>query len=61
MAISEYRKIQIEQRELDRQLENIVDRKIKERKDASKVSYCMHTPRAVLRRLGDRSRPRTWL
>lgn len=61
MAISEYRKIQIEQRELNRQLDDVVKCKIKKRKDNHEASYFIHTPKAVLHRLGDRSCPRTWL
>ncbi len=60
MAMSEYRKIQIEQRELDRKLDEIAARRAKERKAASKISYCMHTPKEAMRRLGERSRTRSW-
>ena len=59
MAMSEYRKIQIEQCELDRKLDEIAARRAKERKEASKISYCMHTPKEAMRRLGERSRSRT--
>lgn len=58
MAISEYRKIQTEQRELARKLDEIVVRKATEKSTINKASYCMHTPKEVMRRLGENSRSR---
>ncbi len=56
MAITEYRKIQIEQRELDKKLDEIAEKKSKERCKKRRLSYAMHTPPEVLRNLGNRSK-----
>lgn len=58
MAISEYRKIQIEQRELDRRLDEIAMRKAQQRSSGRKASYCMHTPKEAMQRLGKKSQSR---
>lgn len=52
--MTEFRKIQIEQRELDRKLDEIAAKKAKERQEQNRLSYCMHTPLEVLRNLGKR-------
>lgn len=54
MAISEYRKIQIEQKHLDCVLDGIAARKSKERRKQNRLSYAMHTPPEVMRNLGKR-------
>lgn len=56
MSMTEYRKIQIEERKLRDKLDEIAAHKALERKAANKISYCMHTPKEAMRRLGDRSR-----
>lgn len=56
MPMSEYRKIQIEQRELDKKLDEIATRIAKARKERNKYSYVIHTPKEALKRLGERSR-----
>lgn len=58
MAMSEYRKIQLEQRKLDRELDQIASQKAKDWKAARRVSYCMHTPKEALRQLEQRARSR---
>ncbi len=61
MAMSEFQKMKEQERELDRKLDEICKREALERKAKHKYSYAMHTPREALRRLGDRSNPKTWL
>lgn len=60
MVMSEYRKIKIEQHELNRKLDEIATRKELERRAANKISYCMHTPKEAMRSLGERSQTRSW-
>lgn len=52
MALSEYDKIQLEQKELERKLDEIVVRKVREEHSGMRKSYAMHTPPEVLRNLG---------
>jgi len=54
MAISEYRKIQIAQKHLECVLDEMAARKSKERRKQNRLSYAMHTPPEVMRRLGER-------
>lgn len=60
MAITEYRKIQIEQRKLEEALDKIAEKKSKERRKKFKKSYPIHTPREALRNLGNRTTPKRW-
>lgn len=60
MAMTEFRKIQIEQRELDKTLDKIAEKKSKERRKKFKKSYPIHTPREALRNLGNRTIPKHW-
>jgi hypothetical protein len=56
LHMTEYEKIQQEQKELERKLDEIAVRRAKERRSRNRRSYCMHTPPEALRRLGERSR-----
>ncbi len=56
MSISLYDKLQLEQRELERKLDEIAARKARDKYEGMKPSYCMHTPKAAMQRLGERSR-----
>lgn len=59
MTISEYRKIQIEQRKLEEKLDEIAKRHAhKPLGSFGNPSYCMHTPPKAMRALGERSRNR---
>ena len=58
MTLTEYRKIQMEQRELERKLDEIAVRHSRERCAKNRKSYCMHTPPEALCALGQRSRDR---
>lgn len=58
MAQSEFRTIQLEQRKLDAKLDLIAAKRAREWKAETRVSYCMHTPKEALRRLGERARSR---
>lgn len=49
--MSEFRKIQLEQRKLDRQLDEIAAKRAREFQKGRYPSYCMHTPPEVLDRL----------
>ena len=58
--MTEYDKIQREQKELERKLDEIAARRAKERQERNRKSYCMHTPPEVLRNLGKRKFERNW-
>ena len=56
MAMSEYRKMEIEQRKLNRDLDKIAKKRAKEIYNKQRTpSYCMHTPSEVLKKLSERS------
>ena len=54
MAISEYDKLQLEQRELERKLDAISIRNVHSKYSGMRKSYAMHTPAEVMRNLGKR-------
>lgn len=54
--MNEYDKIQIEQRKLNRKLDEIVARKVRDEYSGMRKSYVMHTPPEALRALGEKSR-----
>lgn len=56
--MNEYDKLQLEQRELNRKLDEIVVRKVREQYSGMRKSYVIHTPPEVLRNLGERNRRR---
>lgn len=60
MAITEFKKIQIEQRRLDEALAQIAEKKSKDRRKKLKKSYPIHTPREALKNLGNRTIPKRW-
>lgn len=49
--MSEFRKIQLEQRKLDSKLDEIAAKRAREFQKQRYPSYCMHTPPEVLDRL----------
>ena len=49
--MSEFRKIQLEQRKLDSKLDEIAAKRAREFQKERYPSYCMHTPPEVLYRL----------
>lgn len=60
MAMTEFRKIQIEQRKLEEELDKIAEKKSEERRKKFKKSYPIHTPKEALRNLGNRIIPKCW-
>lgn len=56
MSISEFQQEQFKQQELERKFEEIAAKRAKERKLRDRLSYCIHTPKEVLQRLGERWR-----
>lgn len=56
--MTEYDKIQMEQKKLERKLDEIAARRAKEMRERNRKSYCMHTPPEVLRALGEANRKR---
>lgn len=60
MAMSEYRKLEKEQNQLDRKLKQVASRRAGQLREEARISYCMHTPKKALRQLEERSRSRSW-
>lgn len=58
MATSEYRKAEIRRKNLKEKLDQIAAHRAKLRREKNKKSYVTHTPKAELKRLGERSRSR---
>ena len=56
--ITEYRKIQIEQKRLEEKLDEIAAKRARKRREKNKYSYAMHTPKEAMRKLRERSRIR---
>ena len=59
MATSEHRKGEIRRKNLKEKLDQIATHRAKLRREENKKSYVIHTPKAELKRLGERSRSRT--
>lgn len=56
--ITEYRKIQIEQKRLEEKLDEIAAKRARKRREKNKYSYAMHTPKEAMRKLEERPRSR---
>ena len=49
--ITEYRRIQIEQKRLEEKLDEIAAKRARKRREKNKYYYAMHTPKEAMRKL----------